>query len=325
MAGRHPHSGRANAIRRSRTPSTVSSDAVPISDIVPITACCGIGQWGTGVTRIRVNVLGPAQVEVDGHVVKLSPRALRVLIRLVAAGGQPVGVKQLRWDLWREVDRPHNARNGRNQVQKGISELRAVLDPGNSGSAAAVLRTERMFSGRDAQSSYRLTLDAGSLDAAEFGTLVDEALHAAAASAADQLTRAVALWRGQPLAEAGDDEYASCAVRVWRAQYLTALRELVRIHCELGRFDLALPVAERLAAEFPDTNEATADLAAVRDGLRRRHGDQLLRRAARREPGGRVQRHIRRRHATGSGDQPREPSGPADRSAVRWRRRRFGP
>jgi hypothetical protein len=222
--------------------------------------------------------LGPAQVEVDGRVVMLSPRALRVLIRLVAAGGQPVGVKQLRWDLWREVDRPHNARNGRNQVQKGISELRAVLDPGNSGSAAAVLRTERLFSGRDAQSSYRLTLDAGSLDAAEFGTLVDEASHAAAASAADQLTRAVALWRGQPLAEAGDDEYASCVVRAWRTQYLTALRELVRIHSELGRFDLALPVAERLAAEFPDTSDATADLAAVRDGLRRRYGDQLLRR-----------------------------------------------
>jgi DNA-binding SARP family transcriptional activator len=230
------------------------------------------------VTRIRVNVLGPAQVEVDGHVVRLSPRALRVLIRLVAAEGRSVGVKQLRWDLWQEVDRPHNARNGRNQVQKGISELRTALDPDNSGAAAALLRTERLFNGRDAQSAYRLTLDAESLDAAEFGTLVDGALHGAVASAADQLSRALALWRGQPLVEAGDDEYVASAVRTWRTQYRTALRELIRIHGELGRFDLALPVAARLAAEFPDAPEAAADLAAVRDRLRRQYGDQLLHR-----------------------------------------------
>ena len=228
------------------------------------------------MTCIRVNVLGPAQVEVDGRVSNLSPRALRVLIRLVAAGGQPVAVKQLRWDLWREVDRPHNARNGRNQVQKGISELRKALDPDDSGVAATLLRTERLFNGRDTQSAYRLTLDAESLDAAEFGTLVGEALHGAAASAADQLTRAVAMWRGQPLAEAGDEGYAAGAVAAWRSQYLTALRELVRIYSDLGRFDLALPVAERLAAEFPDVQDATTDLATVRDRLRRQHGDRIL-------------------------------------------------
>jgi DNA-binding SARP family transcriptional activator len=230
------------------------------------------------MTRIRVNVLGPAQIEVDGHLMKLSPRALRVLMRLVAAEGRPVGVKQLRWDLWREVDRPHEARNGRNQVQKGVSELRKILDPGKSGSAAGPLRTERLFNGRETESAYRLVLDAESLDAAEFVALVSEALHGAAASAADQLSRAVALWRGRPLAEAGDDEYAAALVRGWQAQYFTALRELVRIHGELGRFDLALPVAERIVTEFPDDADAAADLAAVRCRLRERHGDQILRR-----------------------------------------------
>jgi Domain of unknown function (DUF6430)/Bacterial transcriptional activator domain len=199
-------------------------------------------------------------------------------MRLVAAEGRPVGVRQLRWDLWQEADRPHNARNGRNQVQKGISELRKVFDPGKSGSAARLLRTERLFNGGEPQSAYRLVLDAESLDAAEFSTLVGQALHGAAASAADQLTRAIALWRGRPLAEAGDDEYAAAAVTAWQARYLTALRELVRIHGELGRFDLALPVAERLAAEFPDDPAAGADLAAVRARLREQHADEILRR-----------------------------------------------
>jgi DNA-binding SARP family transcriptional activator len=228
--------------------------------------------------KVRVNVLGPVQVERDGVMAQLSPRAERVLVRLVAAGGQPVGVRQLRWDLWREKDQPHNARNGRNQVQKGVSELRSVLDPGKPGAAGAVLRTERVYRGRETQSAYRLTLDAESLDAKEFSALVGEAMRGAAASAAEQLTRAVSLWRGRPLPEAGDDQYAAGLAEAWQAQYLTALRELVRVQCKLERFDLALPVAERLVAELPDDLEAAAGLAAVRGKIRERYGDVIFQR-----------------------------------------------
>ncbi len=228
---------------------------------------------------IRVSVLGPVQVEVDGSVAKLSPRALRVLMRLVAAGGRPVGVKQLRWDLWREVDRPHESRNGRNQVQKGISELRGIFDPARSGAADEVLRTEEVYSGAVRQSAYRLVLGPDSLDAAEFGSLVAEAMHGAVAAAADRLTQAVALWRGRPLDQAGDEAYAESLVRIWREQYANALRELVRIHGEFGRFDLALAFARRLAEEFPEDPLAAAGLTEVHERLRARHGDELLRRA----------------------------------------------
>lgn len=228
---------------------------------------------------IRVSVLGPVQIDVGGNIAKLSPRALRVLMRLVAADGAPVSVKQLRWELWREQDRPHEARNGRNQVQKGISELRKVLGAGELGAAAEVVRTEQLYSGPQRQSAYRLVLEPENFDAAEFSALVDQALHGAAATAADQLTRAVALWRGRPLAQAGDEEYAVGFVQSYRQRYWIALRELVRVHRELGRFDLALPIAERLAAQFPDDSEAALELDAVRGELRARHGDELLRRA----------------------------------------------
>jgi hypothetical protein len=109
--------------------------------------------------------------------------------------------------------------------------------------------------------------------------LVGEALHNPAASAAAQLTRAVALWRGRPLTQAGDDEYAADLVRACQVTYLTALRELVRVHGELGRFDFALPVAERLVAEFPQDPDAAAALSSVRGRLRARHGEELLHRA----------------------------------------------
>jgi hypothetical protein len=217
------------------------------------------------------------QVEVDGSTVPLSPRALRVLARLIAAQGRAVGVRQLRWDLWQEIDLPHDGRNGRNQVQKGVSELRKVLDPERSGTAAELLRTERSLSGRDIESSYRLVLGPDTFDAAEFGALIGAALRGTAASAAEKLSRAVALWRGRPLTEAGSEDYAKGLIDAWQAQYRLALRELIRLHGELGRLDLALEVAERSAAEFPDDADAAAELAAVRGRLRERHGDYILR------------------------------------------------
>jgi Domain of unknown function (DUF6430)/Bacterial transcriptional activator domain len=230
------------------------------------------------MVHVRVRVLGSTEIDVNGIPAKLSPRALRILMRLVAAEGRPVGVRQLRWDLWREVDRPRDARNGRNQVQKGVSELRKVLDPGDPPTEARLLRTERLFNGGEPESAYRLVLGAESLDAAEFSVLMGEALHGAPASAASQFTRAIALWRGKPLAEGGDEEYTLALVGKWQSLYLTALRELVRIHCELDRPDLALRVAERLAAEFPDDQDAVGDLAAVRRRLREQHNHEILHR-----------------------------------------------
>src|SRR5260370_22856244 len=156
------------------------------------------------MAHIRVSVLGPAQVEVDGQAATVSPRALRVLMRLVAAEGRPVGVKQLRWDLWREVDRPHEARNGRNQVQKGISELRRALAAGGVGTTAAAcpLRTERLLNGQEPESAYRLVLDAQSLHSAQFGALVSPALHGTPAPPAPPPSPALAPSRRRPPAQA---------------------------------------------------------------------------------------------------------------------------
>ncbi|GAB3892712.1 DUF6430 domain-containing protein [Kibdelosporangium lantanae] len=225
------------------------------------------------MARIRVNVLGPVELQVDGRIAALSPRALRTLMRLVIADGQPVGVKQLRWDLWQEVDAPRQARNGRNQVQKGVSELRAALDPDRTGT---VLRTERRLNAREVEYTYRLDLDAERLDTTEFDTLLSAALHGPAAAAADQLTRAVALWRGTPFAEAGDDEYATARRDELRRRYRTALHELARIHGRLERFDLMLAVAERMAAEFPGDPDAEAELDTARRRLRELHGARIL-------------------------------------------------
>ncbi len=230
------------------------------------------------MARIRVSVLGPARLEVDGAAVRLTPLTTRLLVRLVAAEGSAVPVRQLRrevWDLPAEL--PRQAQRSRNEVQKRILELRRALDPAQSGDGTRILRTEQLLTARGPETAYRLVLRADELDCAEFTELVNSALHAAPASAARKLADALELVRGRPLAEASGEEFAGILTRRLTMLQETARRELIRNHTELGRCDLALPVAERMAHERPDDPEAAEVLGALRVRLRQSHGDELLR------------------------------------------------
>ncbi|MGV9623282.1 macro domain-containing protein [Streptomyces tendae] len=230
------------------------------------------------MARIRVSVLGPARLEVDGVPARLTPLTTRLLVRLVAADGEPVPVRRLHRDVWAlDGEQPHAAQRHRNEVQKRVLELRRALDPGQRGDGARVLRTEQLLAGPAPETAYRLVLAPDELDCAEFTDLVDSALLAAPASAADRLAAALALVRGRPLAEAGDEDFARPLVRRLTALYETARRQLIRSRMDLGRHDLALPVAERMARERPDDQDVAELLGSLRARLRERHGRELLR------------------------------------------------
>ncbi|RKS74318.1 DNA-binding SARP family transcriptional activator [Actinomadura pelletieri DSM 43383] len=230
------------------------------------------------MTRIHVGVLGPAVLSVGGHEVGLAPLTVKLLVRLVAAEGEAVSAMRLYRDVWNEpaaADTGATGRLHRTEVQKRILELRRAL---GRDEAARVLLTEQVLNGRGTESAYRLVLASDQLDCAEFGERVNRAAHAAPATAAALLTRALELWRGRPLPEASGAEFARTMTRRLTAQYDTARRELVRVHLELGHLDAALPLAERLAEERPDDEEATGPLRTIRKRLRARHGDEVLRR-----------------------------------------------
>ncbi|WP_438318832.1 BTAD domain-containing putative transcriptional regulator [Streptomyces sp. HUAS TT3] len=59
---------------------------------------------------------------------------------------------------------------------------------------------------------------------------------------------ALELWRGRPLGEVADTEFAQPLIRRLTAMYESACAELVRAHTDADRPELALSVAERLAA-----------------------------------------------------------------------------
>ena len=183
------------------------------------------------VVRIRVSVLGPTQLEVDGAVVRLTPLTTRLLVRLIAAGGEAVPARQLYQDVWDlPAGRPKQAQRDRTEVQKRVLELRRAIDPRQSGEGARILRTEQLLTAREPESAYRLMLEPEQLDSTEFAELVNRAMHAPPASAVAMLTRALALWRGRPLAEAGDAEFAAALVRRLTGLHETARSELCLLY-----------------------------------------------------------------------------------------------
>ncbi|MBD0837711.1 hypothetical protein ICC28_03200 [Streptomyces sp. TRM68416] len=214
----------------------------------------------------------------NGAPVRLTPLTARLLLRLVAAEGEAVTARRLYQDVWQHtVELPRQELRSRNEVQKRILELRRAFDLAGPGCGARIVRTGQLPTARGAQSTYRLDLSAQELDSAEFTHLVSEALRAAPASAVRLLTDALRLWQGPPLAEAHEEDFALTAVRRLTRLRETALRELVAGHTVLGRYDLALPVAEQAARERPEDAEAAAALVRLNARLRERHGAELLR------------------------------------------------
>ncbi|NNE72526.1 MAG: AfsR/SARP family transcriptional regulator, partial [Acidimicrobiales bacterium] len=134
---------------------------------------------------VRVEVLGPLQVQVDGTNTPIGgPKARAVLAALAARAGQACSVDELAEEVWGETP-PSNARNS---LQSHVSRLRNVLaDP------------ERI---RFAEDRYTLELKVNELDAhaVEIGL---EGVRGAAARSdwAEVTTNArslLELWRGRP-------------------------------------------------------------------------------------------------------------------------------
>lgn len=223
-------------------------------------------------------MLGPVRLDVDGIPVRLTPLTTRLLVRLVAAEGEAVPVRQLRRDVWGLADGPrHLDQRNRNEVQKRVLELRRALDPRQDGTAARVLRTEQQVTVHGPETAYRLVLRPEELDSARFTAVVGAALLAPPATAAHELIAALDLIRGRPLAEVNGETFADPFIRRLTTLLDSARRELVRVQADLGRPDLALPVAELIVRDHPDDLDAARTLDALRAALRARHGAELLR------------------------------------------------
>jgi predicted ATPase/DNA-binding SARP family transcriptional activator len=152
---------------------------------------------------VQFGILGPVEVtENDAPVPVPGSRERQLLALLAVSVGHVVSVDRLVEELW-GADLP---RHPANALQAAISRLRRALGP--RGSELVVTR----------RPGYVLEADPDSVDAHRFERLVAEARRRVAeqpAWAAQQLTNALALWRGAPLAElAGTDTGRGEAARL---------------------------------------------------------------------------------------------------------------
>jgi predicted ATPase/DNA-binding SARP family transcriptional activator len=188
---------------------------------------------------MRIGVLGPLEVSADGKAVDVGGFRLRaLLIRLALDPGSVVTPRALAEALWPDggPDNPAPA------LHSLVSRLRRAL-PGRE-----VLRSE--------PAGYRLDLPADSVDAACFERLAGQGRRSLRAGHPDaalrQLTQALALWRGDPLADVAALPYAAAAAVRLEEVRLGAIED--RLEAELATGPVrpaSLPELDRLIAAHP--------------------------------------------------------------------------
>lgn len=209
---------------------------------------------------MELRILGPFEViDDDGRVVDVGgarPQAL--LVALALAGGHPVPADQLLDQLWPDADFP-----ARNRLQVHVSRLRKVL-----GGECIVTRA----------GGYALEVPPSALDADRFEDLAARgraALRLQDASAATRLLRqALGLWRGAPLAEFADGEFAAAVITRLREARLAAVEDRVEAELMLGGHGELAGELEALVQAHPLRERLWGQLmvALYRSG---RQGDAL--------------------------------------------------
>ncbi|MFD1151657.1 BTAD domain-containing putative transcriptional regulator, partial [Saccharothrix hoggarensis] len=167
---------------------------------------------------MRFGVLGPLAVWTAGgaevRVPEVKVRAL--LADLLAHEGRPVSADRLAFDLW--GDEPPG--NPVNTLQTKVSQLRRALEAAEPGGRELVAH---------GPAGYSVRVDASTVDLLRFRELV----------AAGRFGEALALWRGEPLAEFADAPFLAAVTARWTEERLAALEEFA----EAGAVDLADEVA----------------------------------------------------------------------------------
>ncbi|MEJ5869415.1 BTAD domain-containing putative transcriptional regulator [Pseudokineococcus sp. 5B2Z-1] len=147
---------------------------------------------------VRLRLLGPLAVEVDGRGVELGgPRRRALLARLALARGAVVSADRLVHDVWSGEPPP----TALAALQVQVSHLRRALEPGRARRAPARVLVS-------APPGYLLALPRAAVDAWRFEDLLADAADQPPAEARHRLDEALGCWSGDALAEVRDAGWA---------------------------------------------------------------------------------------------------------------------
>ncbi|MFD4355756.1 BTAD domain-containing putative transcriptional regulator [Nocardia sp. NPDC058518] len=213
---------------------------------------------------MRFGVLGPLAVWTDdGQAVRVPELKVRVLLgALLVEPGRIVPADRLVEDLWGTA----LPTNPAGSLQTRASQLRRVLGDAEAGGRELLVSRSP---------GYVLEVAAGAVDSQVFQQL----LHQARATdetdtRATLLAEALALWRGEVLADLADHDFARIPVLRLEEQRLTAVEELAQARITLGEHDRVAGELGELTALHPlrERLRAAHMLALYRSG---RHGEAL--------------------------------------------------
>ncbi|HEY0345719.1 MAG TPA: BTAD domain-containing putative transcriptional regulator [Solirubrobacteraceae bacterium] len=215
---------------------------------------------------VRYGILGPVEV-FDGEraVAVGGPRQVALLALLLVNANRGLSSDRLIEALWHD----RGAAGAVKRLQVAVARLRRALDPGGA-QDGSVLRTT--------VGGYLLAVAPGELDAEVFQARVEEGRRGLDAGdpqrARDVLREALAIWRGRPLAEVADEEFAQAEIRRLEELRLSALEARVESELQLGEHAALVGELEALVAAHPARERLAAQLmlALYRGG---RQGDAL--------------------------------------------------
>ncbi len=205
---------------------------------------------GDNVRDVFFRILGPLEASVRGKPIRVGRnRQLTVLAALLLNANRVVPVNSLIDAVWRSTP-PATADK---QIQTCVWRLRNAFAA--AGAPVDLIETE--------QGGYRIRLDEEDLDAHAFEKAVRRARALAAAgdleSASTEYQRALAFYRGQPLADiSGPLTYAVAAH--WEERRFSVLEEWLDIGLTLGRHAELISELKPLVAEYPMRERLCAQL-----------------------------------------------------------------
>jgi len=174
---------------------------------------------------VEVRLLGPLEVRFGDGPVDLGPRKQRAVLAMLALeAGRTVSVDRLAEGLWGDRLPPSAAK----MVQLYVSHLRRVLD----GDRARIVTRGR---------GYELQLAGGEVDAVRAERLLEESRPRAA----------LALWRGEPLADLADEPFAAAEIRRLQELRLRAAEVAIDADLAAGRHAELITEIDTLVAANP--------------------------------------------------------------------------
>ncbi|MEA2135087.1 MAG: hypothetical protein QOC68_2996 [Solirubrobacteraceae bacterium] len=174
---------------------------------------------------VNLRLLGPLEAHFDGRPIELGPRKQRAVLAMLALeAGRTVSSDRLAEGLWGD-ELPASAPK---MVQVYVSHLRRLLE----GDSVRIVTRGR---------GYELQLSDGEIDVVRFERLLEQS----------RPREALALWRGEALADVADEPFAAAEIRRLDELWLRGSESAIDVDLVEGRHADVLGELERLVAAHP--------------------------------------------------------------------------